>query len=41
MSTTTAETTKAAARRLAAGAVRDGYVPQALHTYPDRDGQPL
>ena len=41
MSATTAETTKAAARRLAAGAVRDGYVPQALHTYTDRDGQPL
>lgn len=37
----TQETPKSAARRLAAGAVRDGYVPQALHTYTDRDGQPL
>ncbi len=38
---TTQETPKSAARRLAASAVRDGYVPQALHTYTDRDGQPL
>ena len=37
----TQETPKSAARRLAAGAMRDGYVPQALHTYTDRDGQPL
>lgn len=41
MSAATTETTKAAARRLAAGAVRDGYVPQALHTYTDSAGQPL
>ena len=38
---TTQETPKSAARRLAAGAVRDGYAPQALHTYTDPDGQPL
>jgi hypothetical protein len=39
--TTTHETPKAAARRLAAGAVRDGFKPEALHTYTDRDGKPL
>ena len=38
---TTQETPKSAARRMAAGAVRDGYAPQALHTYTDSDGQPL
>jgi uncharacterized protein (DUF927 family) len=35
------ETPKAAARRLAAGAVRDGFTPEALHAYTDRDGKPL
>ncbi len=29
---------KRAARRLAASAIRDGYVPQALHEYTDGDG---
>ena len=37
----TQETPKSAARRLAAGAMRDGYAPQALHTYTDSDGLPL
>ena len=37
----TTETPKEAARRLAAGAIRDGYEPQALHAYTDRDGKPL
>ncbi|NYE27313.1 hypothetical protein HDE78_000238 [Rhodanobacter sp. K2T2] len=31
---------KEAAARLAAGAVRDGYKPQALHVYADADGRP-
>jgi uncharacterized protein (DUF927 family) len=39
--TTTHETPKAAARRLAAGAMREGFTPEALHTYTDRDGKPL
>jgi uncharacterized protein (DUF927 family) len=30
-----------AARRLAAGALRDGFEFQALHTYADRDAKPL
>lgn len=35
------ETPQAAARRLAAGAIRDGYRFQALHGYCDADGRPL
>lgn len=35
------ETPQQAARRLAAGALRDGYQPQALHEYTAVDGQPL
>jgi hypothetical protein len=35
------ETPKEAAARLAAGAVRDGYKPQALHLYADAAGVPL
>ncbi len=34
------ETPKDAARRLSAGAVRDGFKPQALHEYRDASGQP-
>ncbi len=36
-----AETPKEAARRLSAGAVRDGYMPQALHVYADANGLPV
>ena len=32
---------KDAARRLAAGAMRDGFKPQALHEYTDPNGKPL
>ena len=35
------ETLQQAARRLAAGAIREGFKPQALHEYTDRDGKPL
>jgi len=35
------ETPQQAARRLSAPALRDGYNPEALHTYTDRDGNPL
>lgn len=35
------ETPEDAARRLAAGAIRNGYKPQALHEYSDPDGNPL
>ena len=35
------ETPKEAARRLSAGAARDGFKPQALHEYRDADGQPI
>jgi hypothetical protein len=35
------ETPKAAARRLSAGAIRDGYKPEGLHVYDDADGSPL
>lgn len=35
------ESPKQAAARLAAGAVRDGYKPQALHVYADAGGVPL
>lgn len=35
------ETPKDAARRLAAGAIRDGYHPSALHTYTDEHGEPM
>ena len=35
------ETPKQAAARLAAGAVRDGYKPQALHVYADASGDPI
>lgn len=35
------ETPQQAARRLAARAIRDGFEPQALHEYTDRDGKPL
>lgn len=37
----TNETPQQAARRLAAGALRDGYQPQALHEYTDAEGKPL
>lgn len=35
------ETPKEAARRLSAGAVREGYKPQALHVYHDAGGDPV
>ena len=35
------ETPQQAARRLAAGALREGFKPQALHEYTDADGTPL
>ena len=35
------ELPKDAARRLAAGAIRDGFIPEALHTYTDANGHPL
>ncbi len=35
------ETPQQAARRLAAGAMRDGFKPQALHEYTDADDTPL
>lgn len=35
------ETPKQAARKLAASAIREGFVPQALHEYTDQDGKPL
>ncbi|MGH8584786.1 MAG: DUF3987 domain-containing protein [Gammaproteobacteria bacterium] len=35
------ETPQQAARRLSASALRDGYRPEALHVYTDRDGRPL
>lgn len=35
------ETPQQAARRLAAAAIRDGYEPEALHVYTDKDGNPL
>ena len=35
------ETPQQAARRLAVGAMREGFKPQALHEYTDRDGKPL
>ena len=35
------ETPQEAARRLAAGAIREGFKPQALHTYTDMTGKPL
>ena len=35
------EAPQLAARRLAAGALREGYKPQALHKYTDTDGTPL
>lgn len=35
------ETPKEAAARLAAGAMRDGYKPEALHVYADASGQPV
>ena len=35
------ETLQQAARRLAAGAIREGFKPQALHEYTDPDGNPL
>lgn len=42
MSTATmAETPQQAARRLSAGAVREGFRPQALHCYTDEKGTPL
>jgi hypothetical protein len=33
------ETPQQAARRLASGAIRDGFRPQGLHEYTDRDGK--
>lgn len=35
------ETPQQAARRLAAGALREGFKPQALHEYTDTEGTPL
>jgi 5S rRNA maturation endonuclease (ribonuclease M5) len=35
------EVPKDAARRLASAAISQGYKPQALHEYTDRDGKPL
>ena len=35
------ETPMAAAKRLAAAAMREGFVPEALHAYTDRDGNPV
>ena len=35
------ENPQQAARRLAAGLLRDGFKPQALHVYTDLDGKPL
>lgn len=35
------ETPQQAARRLAVGAIRDGFKPQALHEYTDTDGEAL
>jgi len=35
------ESPKVAARRLAAGAIRDGYVPEAVHAYTDSTGAPV
>lgn len=35
------ETLQQAARRLAAGAIREGFKPEALHEYTDPDGKPL
>lgn len=35
------ETLQQAARRLAAGAIRDGFKPEALHEYTDQDAEPL
>lgn len=35
------ETPKQAAARLAAGALREGYKPQALHVYADASGDPV
>jgi len=35
------ETPQQGARRLAGGALRGGYAPQALHEYTDPQGQPL
>jgi hypothetical protein len=35
------ETPKQAAKRLAAGAIRDGFKPEALHAYTSTDGEPL
>ena len=35
------ETPQQAARRLAAGALREGFKPQALHEYTDTDGTPV
>lgn len=39
--TVAAETPQQAARRLSAGAIRDGFKPQALHLYSDENGAPL
>jgi hypothetical protein len=35
------ETEQQAARRLSAGALRDGFKPTALHCYHDADGNPV
>jgi putative DNA primase/helicase len=39
--TTPHETPKAAARRLSAGAIRKGFIPEALHPYTDSAGNAL
>src|SRR6266567_711757 len=41
MSSLAQETPQQGARRLAANAIRDGFAPEALHTYTDHDGKPL
>lgn len=41
MSAVIQETPQAAARRLAAAAIRDGFRPVALHEYRDADGTPV
>lgn len=41
MNTVATETPKQAARRLSAGALKDGFQPQPLHPYTDANGAPL
>ena len=41
MNSVAQETPQQAARRLAAKAIRNGFGPEAIHTYTDPDGKPL